>query len=106
MSRIPEILRSYQTEILDDWVRQQVAGAAASASHLRESEVRERSLAFLNVVREAFQSGSTDPSASPWAPVRSFISELSFARARQGVSASQTAWFIFSLKLPIFSRLR
>src|SRR5690349_19659371 len=106
MSRLPEIIRSYQSEILTDWMRQQLALAASGSAVVKEADLREQSRAFLDGVREALQrSGSGDTSGPAWAPVRDFIGELSRSRARLGASPSETAFFIFSLKLPIFSRL-
>jgi rsbT co-antagonist protein RsbR len=45
--------------------------------------------------------------ASPqWSDIREFLTELSRSRAAQGFSPSQVATFVFSLKHPLFSRLR
>jgi rsbT co-antagonist protein RsbR len=41
-----------------------------------------------------------------WSEMRDMLGELSRSRARQGFTASETATFVFSLKDPLFSRLR
>ena len=48
----------------------------------------------------------TDPDQAEWSGVRDLLGDLSRARARQGYSPSETATFVFSLKQPLFDRLR
>ena len=74
---------------------------------MKESTLREQSAKFLNLFQEATQSGNlTDLSAGAWTTVKGLLSEISAGRARQGFSAAETATFIFSLKQPLFDRLR
>ena len=106
MSKLPDILRRHEAEILADWVRQQAASGAA-AGRVREGEAREQSRALLAAMREALESGSNADIAGPaWAPVREFLTEFSRNRARQGFTPIETATFVFSLKLPLFSKIR
>ena len=44
--------------------------------------------------------------AAEWTELREFLANLSANRAQQGFSPSQTAMFIFSLKQPVFERLK
>src|SRR5690348_4528469 len=105
-SRIPEILRRQEGEILADWIRQQQTSASVRGNVIKDGDLREQSRAFLATVREALDTGSLSDIHSPaWAPARDFIVEMARARARQGFTPVETATFIFSLKLPIFSRL-
>jgi rsbT co-antagonist protein RsbR len=105
-SRLPEILRRHEGDILADWVRQQVV-SGASGGKLRESDSREQSRSLLAAIREALETGSvSDINSAPWSPARELLADLSRNRARQGFSPAETATFIFSLKLPLFSRLR
>ncbi|HEX6971840.1 MAG TPA: STAS domain-containing protein, partial [Limnochordia bacterium] len=56
---------------------------------------------------EALETGSAGDITGPaWASVRDFLGEFSRTGARQGFSPAETATFVFSLKLPLFSRLR
>lgn len=106
-SRIPEILRRQEGEILADWVRQQQTSAAVRANVIREGELREQSRAFLSSLREALDTGGiADLNGPAWASTRDLIAEMARTRARQGFTPTETATFIFSLKLPLFSRLR
>ncbi len=104
-ARIGEIVRRYEADILADWLRQQMVSTAVRGNLLRESELREQSRAFLAAFRDALETGE-DTSASGWAPVRDFLNEISRTRTRQGFTSVETATFVFSLKLPLFTRLR
>jgi rsbT co-antagonist protein RsbR len=106
-TRIPEILRRYESEILSEWTQQQLASVSGRSNLTRVSDLREQSRAFLALVADTVQNGSiNDITGSHWSPVRDFLSELSRTRVRQGFTPSETASFVFSLKLPLFSRLR
>ncbi len=106
-SKLPEILRRNEGEILNDWLRQQLSSTTVRGNLIRESDLREQSRAFLAVLREALESGNvSDTGGAAWSNARDFIAEMSRTRARQGFTPVETAVFIFSLKLPIFARLR
>jgi rsbT co-antagonist protein RsbR len=106
-SRIPEILRKHEGEILADWVRHQQASGAVRSNALKDGELREQSRAFLAALREALDtSGVGDIQGPGWSSTRDFIAEMARTRARQGFAPIETATFVFSLKLPFFTRLR
>jgi rsbT co-antagonist protein RsbR len=106
-TRLPEILRRHESEILSDWLRNQLSSKAVRGNLVQEGELREQSRAFLSVFREAMDGGGATNISSPaWNPVRDHLAEVSRARARLGFSPTETAMFIFSLKLPLFTRLR
>src|SRR4051812_48832588 len=106
-SKLPSLLRQAEGEILADWLRQQLSSRTIRSNVIRESDLREQSRAFLAALREAMESGNlNDIASSAWAPVRDFLAEISRTRARQGFTATETATFILSLKLPLFARLR
>jgi rsbT co-antagonist protein RsbR len=107
MSRIPEILRRHEAEILEDWLRRQLPSATQRGGLMKEAEVREQSRRFLQLLVNAAQRGGFhDPAAPAWAEVREMLGEVSRLRARQGFTPSETATFVFSLKEPLFARLR
>jgi rsbT co-antagonist protein RsbR len=105
-STLPRILKSYERDILAEWIKNQktVGGRVGAAS---EAEIERQSIDFLNGLQMATQSGNlTDITGSAFTSLRSSLSELSKTRGAQGYSPSETAWFVFSLKRPIFDRLR
>lgn len=103
-SRIPEVLETNGSEILDAWIRQQLESAASS--RLNEPELREQCREFLQELRLAARTGSpSDGMRQEWAEVRQTLANLTRARASQGFSPSDTATFVFSLKRPLFEQL-
>jgi rsbT co-antagonist protein RsbR len=103
--RLHDILAPHEAELLRDWLREQLK--ALRPELIREDEVRQQSREFLRLLLEALRSGEeTDISGAGWADVRGFLEKISASRVVQGFSPSQTATFVFSLKQPIFSRLR
>lgn len=106
-SRFTEILRKYEQEILADWIQEQIKQGGRQASLMKESELKEQCRNFLQLFSSALQSDSSgDAESAVWQPVRDMLGELSRSRAQQGFSPLETATFIFSLKQPVFSRLR
>jgi rsbT co-antagonist protein RsbR len=106
-SRIPEILKSHEGNLLKDWVKQQLTGKAVRTDLMKEPELRDQCEQFLRLLREATQRGmTTDVTGSEWGELKSLLSEISGSRARQGFSPSETATFVFSFKQPLFDRLR
>src|SRR5262249_11481231 len=47
-----------------------------------------------------------DMRAPEWGETRALLADIALTRARQGFSPSETATFVFSLKQPLFERLR
>ncbi|HEY0682545.1 MAG TPA: STAS domain-containing protein [Steroidobacter sp.] len=106
-SRLPAIVEQHQQEILAEWVRLQLESGAWRAGRLQESQLRDESQRFMALLTSNVQNGlQFDTRNAQWAEIREFLGELSRSRATQGFSPSQVATFVFSLKQPIFSRLR
>src|SRR5581483_10641383 len=62
---------------------------------------------FLTLLAQATASGNvTDIRAPEFAPVREMLGQISVSRAVQSFTPSETATFVFSLKQPLFARLR
>jgi rsbT co-antagonist protein RsbR len=107
MTRIPEIVKKYERELLAEWIEQQSTAVTSRRDLLKDSELQEQSREFLTLFREAVQSGDLhEMTTAAWDDVRESLSKLSRARAQQGFSPSETAIFVFSLKQPLFERVR
>ena len=100
------VLEKFETEILSQWVSEQLAAVTMRRDLLNEAQLWEQSRRFLSALRAAMQSGSIDIAAAPWSAVLDVLGQLSRERATQGFTPSETATFVFSLKQPLFSRLR
>jgi len=106
-SRLPAIVEQHQQEILSEWVRLQLESGTWRAGRLQESQLRDESQRFFALLVANIQNDiQFDTRSSQWSNIREFLSELSRSRATQGFSPSQVATFVFSLKQPVFSRLR
>ena len=102
-----EILKKYESDLLEDWMKEQMKSTSLRSDLMKESELREQSRQFLNLFRTAAaNSNFSDIKDSSWSEVRDFLAGVSRSRARQGFSPSETATFIFSMKQPLFTRLR
>jgi rsbT co-antagonist protein RsbR len=95
-------LTAHRDDILSDWV----AAQSSTSRGLSAAEARRQSAEFLSLLEQATASGASSADAAPFEPVRAFLRELSRARAVEGYSPSETAMFVFSLKAPLFRRLR
>ena len=103
-SGLAAIIRNNETEILAEWIREQAAGQKRK-DPIQEVEARRVSKEFLSASVEAMGTGA-QVEGREWDRVRDILSELSASRAAQGFSPSETARFVFSLKQPVFTRLR
>jgi rsbT co-antagonist protein RsbR len=106
-SRLSEIVERHETDLLARWLEEQLAASTLRRDLIKDTELREQSRQFLTSLREAVQNGSsTDINTPAWAQVRDLLTAISNSRTRQGFSPTETATFVFSLKQPLFARLR
>jgi rsbT co-antagonist protein RsbR len=106
-SRVVEILDKHERDVLTAWVERQLKTTGLRRDLIQESELREQSRDFLRRVRDAAAKGGIDDiDTTAWEPVRDQLRTLTMDRARQGFTPSETAMFVFSLKEPLFARLR
>ena len=107
-SRIPNILQTHEEVLLEEWMREQLDSDTRRSDLLSESELRQQSAEFLDALRQAVSRTDdlSDITTSQWSEVREILTELSHSRAQLGFTPSETATFIFSLKQPLFTRLR
>jgi len=107
-SRIPDMIARRESDLLADWTREQLAATTLRSDLMRESELREQSRQFLNLmIRAASQQLSlNDINAPAWEETREFLSSISRSRAHQGFTPSEIATFVLSLKQPLFTMMR
>jgi len=106
-SRIPEIIGRHESQLLNDWMKQQLDASSLRNDLMSEAELRAQSRQFLSLFRTAAESGNlTDVNGAAWAEPREFLAGISRSRALQGYSPVETATFVFSIKQPLFAALR
>ena len=104
---LAQILSRYPKELLTEWLQNQLSADTMRTDLMKEGELRDQSQEFLELVRTATSSGDLSSiNGSAWAPVKEYLGAISRSRALQGFSPAETAIFVFSLKQPLFSRLR
>ncbi|MDN4054428.1 STAS domain-containing protein [Massilia sp. YIM B02763] len=105
-TRISQLIQDHQAEIGGDWVAQLEALTVRTNVVSRE-QLRNHCQQFLAAFTNATRSGELQNiEHRAWDEVRDLLSEISSARAKGGSTPSETATFVFSLKQPLFARLR
>lgn len=104
MSRLPEILSQHGPDILNEWLDAQAAATRGRPL----GQAAEVSRTFLGLLTTSLKNDASvaDVMAPEWDPVRDMLGDLSRSRAREGYTPTETATFVFSLKRPLFVRLR
>ncbi len=106
-SPLASLISREEESILSEWLEMQWATAGTRADLISESELRRHSERLLRALRLGLENnGGIDLEATPWSEAREVLAQLSASRAQQGFSPTETATFVFSLKEPLFSRLR
>jgi rsbT co-antagonist protein RsbR len=104
-SKLASILRQHEAHLSSEWVGQLVT--AIRGGTVGRAEVEEQAKTFLRLFADALQKEPGEDIGDPaWTPVREMLQHISASRARQGVTPSETAMFIFPFKRPLFARLR
>ncbi len=106
-SSITTVVTTHEAGILEEWVGAQAAASTSRKDLIKDADLREQSRSFLREFVKGAQTGSfEDAHHAGWLGVRESLVDVARARARQGFTPSETATFVFSLKQPLFARLR
>jgi rsbT co-antagonist protein RsbR len=106
-ARLPEIIKRREQDLLERWMKEQLGAVSLRRDLISESELREQSREFLDLVASATGKANLSSVDAPaWQPVRDLLGGISRSRAAQGFTPSETATFVFSLKQPLFDVLR
>ena len=104
--RLAQLFDINQEQLLAEWITQQHA-IASRRGLVGEAELRNQFTQFVSLLVTALSTAErVDFKALAWQEVRAFLAEMSSQRARQGFTPAETAMFVFSLKQPLFTRLR
>ena len=101
---MPEILAQHQKPILADWL--EVLRSARDNRMAAAELTSQCDVIIARLVQGCRDGNVTNIMASGFGPLRDVLTELSRTRAMQGFSPRETANFLFSLKQPLFVRLR
>ncbi|KFI06668.1 STAS domain-containing protein [Massilia sp. BSC265] len=105
-ARISQLIQEHQADIGAEWIAQLEALTVRGTSSSKE-QLRNHCQQFLATFASASRSGELDNiEHRSWDEVRDLLAEISSTRAKAGSTPSETATFVFSLKQPLFGRLR
>jgi rsbT co-antagonist protein RsbR len=105
-SRLPEIIRKHEADLLKDWIKEQLA-VTSRHGVIKESDLREETGQFLKQLQETIQKTRVEDFDAPgWDGMKELLGGISRSRGLQGFSPVETAMFVMSLKRPIFERLK
>src|SRR5215471_9267284 len=90
-----DVLTKQRDTLLSDWLNQHLS-IALRRGLTTEAEMSDQFRNFLNVFVDTLTRADTfDASRPEWEPVRTFLSDMSGLRARQGFTPAETATFVF-----------
>ena len=102
---VADIIQKDSAGLLAEWLAELKARGTGADHRVSESELKAQGEEFLGLLVTAIGTG-TVVSGEGWRPVREFLERISRSRALQGFSSSETATLVFSLKRPLFARVR
>lgn len=103
---LSQLIQDHQADIGAEWIAQLEALTLRSNAVSKE-QLRVHCTQFLKAFTAATRGGDLDDiDHRSWDEVRNLLAEISSSRAKAGSTPSETATFVFSLKQPLFARLR
>jgi rsbT co-antagonist protein RsbR len=102
---LADVLRGHHDAILEDWLKA-MSSSTRRSDLIKDSDLRAQSSHVLKLIASASENTGSDLQASAWNETKEVLGDISRTRAQQGFTPSETAMFIFSLKRPLFDRLR
>ncbi|MBB4638794.1 STAS domain-containing protein [Longimicrobium terrae] len=92
--------------LLDAWLREQASARNGRAGLISAAELRQQGAEFIELLNAAVVAGGGEVAGAAFNGVRDLLSRVSRQWALQGLSPTETATFVFSLKQPVFSRIQ
>jgi len=106
-SALTRILGAHMDAVLAEWLRILEARGGTGGGLVKASELKAQCSDVLAALRQAVAAaGSMDMQEPAFERVRDLLGEVSRSRAAHGFNPSETATFVFSLKQPLFERIR
>jgi rsbT co-antagonist protein RsbR len=102
---VSDSLQKDSAGLLTEWLAELKARGSSSDHRISESELADQGRELLRLLGPAVAAGG-DITGDAWRPVLEYLDVVSRSRAVQGFSSNETATFVFSLKRPLFARVR
>jgi rsbT co-antagonist protein RsbR len=105
-ARLSQLLQDHQADIGAEWIAQ-IDALTVRGDVVSREQLRAHCQQFLAAFTAATRAGELDNiEHRSWDDVRDLLADISSIRAKAGSTPSETATFVFSLKQPLFGRLR
>jgi rsbT co-antagonist protein RsbR len=101
-----DVLQQDEAALLQEWIDQMLNAPGFRADRASRVEVTDQARRLLGLLRAGVASSDEDVRGPAWAGARQMLEDFASQRAQQGFSPTETAIFVFSLKQPLFQRLR
>ncbi len=98
-------MAGHEDSILADWLRE-MKDSVRRGDLIKESELRAECSQFLQLTKEALDTGGFNFQGPAWDKTRQMLADISRNRAKQGFTPMETALFVFSAKRPFLTRIR
>jgi rsbT co-antagonist protein RsbR len=103
LEKVEKVFKKKEREILEFRMKNQLSSIGRRKDLISDKQLREDSTFFLNEFIKAIRLGNIeDISGSEYDEIKKQLKKLSRNRAQLGLSASETATYIFSLKNTLF----
>ena len=106
LSVIARIAGTNIDALLARWRDLIVVTGGTGKGRLKDSELQQQCRDFLTTLLDGLRSGASKSIEPGFAGARELLDDISKSRAMLGFSPRETAAFVFSLKEPVFERLR
>lgn len=104
---LPELVEKYEKEIMESWIRNQLASINHRSDLMSDSDLKQQSLDFFKAFKDALRKGDMSDIAAPeWDKTRALLAGISIDRMKLGYTLSETATFILSIKQSLFPILQ
>jgi rsbT co-antagonist protein RsbR len=105
--KLLELFGKHEDQLLHDWFREQSIVKLLETRRVSASEAQKQSTELLRLLGRLPKDANTADISTPvWSAVRDYLDVVSSQWAEQGLSSSETALFILSLKQPLFTLIR
>lgn len=106
-SRLPDLITTHENDLLFEWQKAMSAAGTGREEMLKSGELQQQCRDLLDGMRKALRSGNvSNLQAQEWTTTRDLLTTITRSRVTQGFSPSDVARFVFSLKQPLFARIR
>ncbi|HET7609827.1 MAG TPA: STAS domain-containing protein [Gammaproteobacteria bacterium] len=106
LATVYRLIQQQEAGLLAEWIRSQRAAKRSAGGAYADEQETAASAEFLKRFMRGLAAGHADTGDASWDATREFLDGLSRSRAKQGFTPKETATFVFSLKEPLFARMR